>query len=156
MVSTLLEQASSKAIDELSTNPQAFAEDFTTFPPSEQAALLREMGKRIAELKELEQWKRKWDDLVITMPTTDHRIHVEKPEMVEEDHERGVLERAEVRRKWHWLDAEPREFLVFLKLVSLVLGTDYCRCRNDTFHRMDGECFDSERLTKTAKVMFKA
>ncbi|KAE9962887.1 hypothetical protein BLS_009263 [Venturia inaequalis] len=108
MASTLLEQASRKAIDELSTNSQAFAEHFTEYPPEEQRALLREMGKRIAELKELEEWKRKWEALATTMPTTDLRIHVEKAEIPVEDHERAALERAEVQSKWHWLDAEPR------------------------------------------------
>lgn len=116
MASTLLEQASRKAIDELSTNSQAFAESFTEFTPEEQTALLREMGKRVAELKELEKWKRKWTELVTTMPTTDHRIHVEEAEVPEEDHERGTLERAEVQRKWHWLDAEPREYFIALLL----------------------------------------
>lgn len=116
MTSSLLEQASRKAIDELSDNAQAFAEYFTEFPAEAQTALLREMGKRIAELKESEKHKRKWEKLVTAMPTTDLRIYLEDSVLPEEDYERATLEMAEVQRKWHWLDAEARESVLHISL----------------------------------------
>ncbi|TID27862.1 hypothetical protein E6O75_ATG00629 [Venturia nashicola] len=153
MASTLLEQASRKAIDGLSTNPQAFAEYFTEYPPEEQSALLREMGKRIAELKELEKWKRKWEELATTMPTTDHRIHVEGAEMPEEGHERIALERAEVQRKWHWLDAEPQMTHSIGWMDDALIAEDsHQPLKLCSKHTQLGEC-DCSRFYKHGRTM---
>lgn len=107
MASTLTHQSARKAIDELATNTEEFAKRFTDYAPEEQQALLRQMGKGIAQLKELEQ---KWKLLSGTMATTDSRIFVEDSETPEDGGD-WAKQRADLKYKWEWLDAEPRRYL---------------------------------------------
>lgn len=70
MVSTLANQSAKRAMDELASDPDKLAERFVEFEPEEQQLLLREMGKRIAELQEVERiWKR------LDVPTADLQVH---------------------------------------------------------------------------------
>ncbi|QDS72711.1 hypothetical protein FKW77_003475 [Venturia effusa] len=103
MASTLLEQASQKAVEELSADPKAFAERFVGYPPEEQTALLREMGKRTAKLLEAQKVCK---TLTENMATADLQIHLAEMEILDPNAD-GARERSELATKWQWMETEP-------------------------------------------------
>jgi hypothetical protein len=114
MTSSLLSLGARKAVDELATHPGEFAERFLDFPPEEQQVLLKQMAKRIGELKEVEQ---KWNNLNESMPATDIEIHKSRSPAIpgENEEEEGFYaqwdEQDRLRKIWHWVKEVNRKNL---------------------------------------------
>lgn len=114
MTSSLLSLGIRKAVDQLATHPEEFAERFIDFPPEEQQVLLKQMGKRIAELKNVEQ---KWNNLNENMPATDIEIHKSMSPAIpgNDEEDEGYYarwdEQNRLRRIWHWVNEAIRKTL---------------------------------------------
>ncbi|RDI76683.1 hypothetical protein Vi05172_g13330 [Venturia inaequalis] len=102
MVSTLAQQSAKRAVEELAANPDKIAERFVEFGPEEQQLLLREMGKRIAKLGEVE---RIWKSLDI--PTADLQELVRRSTLPNQSGDGDTHEdakREQIKGSWLWLD----------------------------------------------------
>ncbi|KAE9963462.1 hypothetical protein BLS_009265 [Venturia inaequalis] len=109
MVSTLAQQSAKRAVEELAANPDKIAERFVEFGPEEQQLLLREMGKRIAKLGEVE---RIWKSLDI--PTADLQELVRRSTLPNQPGDGDTHEdakREQIKGSWLWLDYESGDAL---------------------------------------------
>lgn len=68
---SILSLGSKEAVDELVANPDDFASAFVEYPLEQQAVLLKEMSKRMAEMQEAE---RNWDIITERGTATDLQI----------------------------------------------------------------------------------
>ncbi|QDS72709.1 hypothetical protein FKW77_003440 [Venturia effusa] len=110
MASSLSSLGAKKAVEQLSQNPDDFAEAFSGFPPEHQTVLLKQMSKRISDLLQKEKELKELEPLKKNMPPTDLKIYLMDAELeswyYSEDEDNGDVETYEeqerMRTFWKW------------------------------------------------------